>query len=290
MKYRLLAALAGVALATFAQRAEGQIEVPKVLVKLIDQVEVPAREAGVLVSVDVTESSRVTVGALLARVDDTEAQLAEQRAKVELEMARKLALSDTAIRSAEKALKVAQDEYQRAYDANSKFPDLTTKTEIDRLRLAMDQAALAVDKAKQEQAQAALAQQLTQVELVAAERSVERRRIEAPLAGVVVQVFARRGEWVQPGDKILRIVRLDRLRVEGFAAARAVTSQLEGRGVRLLVDLPGKGATAFAGKLVFVGREIDPFNGQVRVIAEIENPTLALQPGLSGTLTIEPPR
>lgn len=290
MKCCLLVALVGVVLAALDRPAAGQIEVPKVLVKLIDQVEVPAREAGVLVSVDVTESSRVAVGALLARVDDTEAQLAQQRAKVELEMARQLALSDTAIRSAEKALKVAQDEYQRAYASNAKFPDLTTKTEIDRLRLAMDQAALAVDQAKQEQSQAALAEQLKQVALTAAERAVERRRIEAPLAGVVVQVIARRGEWVQPGDKILRIVRLDRLRAEGFAAAREVTSQLEGRGVRLLVDLPGKGPTTFAGKLVFVGREIDPFNGQVRVIAEIENPNLTLHPGLAGALTIEPKR
>ena len=118
--------------------------------------------------------------------------------------------------------------------------------------------------------------------------AVARRQVTAPFPGVVVQVHKHVGDWVQPGDKLLRVIRLDRLRVEAFLEAASVTPNMEGQPVALSVE--GKAASAvYRGKLTFVSPEIDPFNKSVRILAEIDNPNLTLQPGSRGILTIGGP-
>jgi multidrug efflux pump subunit AcrA (membrane-fusion protein) len=267
-----------------------EIEVPNVLVKLIDELDVPAPEAGTVIAAAAQEGQTVAAGDLLVQIDDAEARYVLARAKLELAIARDKAASDVAVRGAERASQTAATELERAEDARSRLRATLTETELDRLRLAADQGALAVEKARQEQQAAQLQQELKQVELEFAQQQVERRRVTALFAGKVVDVHVRRGAWVEPGDKLLRVVRLDRLRVEGMLDARAGGLKQQGQSVSLQVDLPGGKATSFPGKLTFVSPVIDPFTKQVRVLAEIENPDLVLQPGLRGTLKIAPAR
>jgi macrolide-specific efflux system membrane fusion protein len=118
------------------------------------------------------------------------------------------------------------------------------------------------------------------------EHTIRQRRIIAPIGGIVTQVNRQRGEWVQPGQPIVRILRLDQVRAEGLASAHEVDGQLLGRPVKLTVEL-GQKPVEFSGKVVFVSPEVDPVNGQVRVWAEIDNRELKLRPGQHGSLTIE---
>jgi macrolide-specific efflux system membrane fusion protein len=191
-----------------------------------------------------------------------------------------------AVRSAERALETAQSELRRAEDARGRLREVITEAELERLRLASDQARLTVEKARHELQLAALTQELKQVELQFAAQQVERRQVKAPFAGVVVHIHKPRGSWAEPGDKLLRLVRLDRLRVEGLLDARHLRPNLQGQSVTLAVELPGAKPTQFRGQLVFVSPEIDPFNKQVRVLADIDNPRLILQPGLRGVLML----
>jgi macrolide-specific efflux system membrane fusion protein len=268
--------------------AAEEIKVPGALVKLIDQLDVPAREAGQIIQLDVQEGARVKVDEVLARLDDTEARFTEQRAKVELQIAAEQATSDIDARSAQRSLLTAEMELKRAEEARQRLRDLVTETEIGKLRLSADQARLAVEKAQHELAVARLQQSLKKVEADFAAQRFARRSLSSPFPGVVVQVFKHAGEWVEPGDKVLRVIRLDRLRVEGFLLAAQAAGSLEGRPVTLTIDLPGKPAASFSGKLTFVSPEIDPFNHSVRVLAEIDNPQSLLKPGLRGTLTVRP--
>lgn len=271
---------------TLPRSAFAQVNVPSVLVKLMDHVEVPAREAGVLTTVAVTEGSSVNDHDVLAGIDDKEAQFAKQRAELELQIARKNAESELQVRSAEKTLAVAKDELARAQSSVDKIKKSISQTELDRLLLAVDQGGLLLDKAKQDLAVATLTKQLKEVELQVASRHLERRQIMAPFRGVVVQVHRQRGEWVEPGEKLLRLVRLDRLRAEGYVSSRESAAIAAGQRVTLRVVLPNQTVATFAGKLTFVSPEIDPVNSQVRILAEIDNPSLELRPGLKGSLVI----
>ncbi|MDX1947205.1 MAG: efflux RND transporter periplasmic adaptor subunit [Pirellulaceae bacterium] len=273
--------------AIFAGLTHGEeLQVTSALVRLIDQLDIPAQEPGAVAALEVQEGSRVAAGEILARLDDTDARYAVERARIELEIARQNAALDIAVRSAERNLVTAQAELQRALDAREKLRDIVTDSELDRFRLAADQAKLAVEKAKQDQAAARLTEQSKQIEADFAAKKLARRQLVAPFAGTVVQVHKHRGDWVEPGEKLLRLVRLDRLRVEAQLDAKYAAAPLAGRPVSLVVEAPGGGTLQFVGKLVFVSPEIDPFNRQIRVLAEIENPDGKLQPGLRGTLKI----
>lgn len=266
----------------------GRLRVDSVVVTPIDQVDLAAREAGALEQIGVREGQTVESGALLARLDDTDAVLGLDKARLEREIADKEANDDVKLRFAKKALEVATAEEQRAVESAEKFSKSVSQTELDELRLTKQKAGLEVEAAAAEQDIARLTAKLKENAVETAMNNVAHRRILAPLAGMVVQIKRQRGEWVQPGDVVVRVVRLDRLRAEGFIDAHVVSGDLVGRPVTLTVDLPGAPQSQFHGKIVFVNPESNPVNGQSRIWAEIENPQQTLHPGLTGGLTIEP--
>jgi macrolide-specific efflux system membrane fusion protein len=169
-----------------------------------------------------------------------------------------------------------------------RYPKSISETEVDRLRLAAQKAALAVEQAEFELQAAQDACRLRQAELELATHHVERRKIIAPLSGMVVEVNRRRGEWVEPSETVFRVLRLDRLRAEGFLHADQLREALIGRPVVLRTSFPGNQQAEFPGTLVFVSPEMSPVNGQTRMWAEIENPKLLLRPGMRGSLLIQP--
>jgi macrolide-specific efflux system membrane fusion protein len=263
------------------------LHVDSVVVTLIDQVDLAAREAGALEQIAVHEGQTVENGALLARLDDSDAVLSLNKAKLEREIAAKQAGDDVKLRFAKKALEVATAEEQRAIESAQKFSKSVSQTELDELRLTKQKAALEVEAAVEDQDIARLTAKLKENAVETAMNNVAHRHIVSPLGGMVVQIKRQRGEWVQLGEAVVRVVRLDRLRAEAFINAHEIGGDLVGRPVTLSVDLPGAARSQFHGKIVFVNPESNPVNGQSRVWAEIENPQQILRPGLSGSMTIE---
>jgi len=291
MNGRLRAILGMLALQSLwvSATAEGA-EPPKiesVLITLIEEAEVPAREAGVLADIAVREGQLVEEGELLAQMADAKSQLAQRRAELELRIARETADNDVSLRFSRKSLEVARAEQRRADESVQRYKKSISQSELDRLRLVVEKTVLEVEQAERDLRVSGFERELKQTERDAAALDVQRRRIEAPIAGVVVEINHRKGEWVQPGEKVVRILRIDRLRAEGFMLAADVPPQLEGRAVKLSVNLDGQHRSVFPGRIVFVSPEVDPVNKQVRVWAEIENRGLALRPGLPAEMTLE---
>ncbi len=260
------------------------------LVTVIEAVEIPAKADGVLAAVEAREGRMVEAGAVLARIEDAETRLAHQRASIEFEIATKQAKNDLKPRAARKAADFAKVELKRAQEAHSKIKATVSETEIDRLRLAAEKAELEIDQAVHDQETALLTSQLKETEMQLTQQAIDRRVISSPISGVVVQVNAQRGEWVPAGKSVVRVLRVDRLRVVGAIPARYLTEDIVGRRVTLAVDLPreatGEATGEFEGTVVFVSPEANPVSKTVEVWAEVENKKLMLRPGLSGNLTI----
>ncbi len=282
------ATFAVAALATAAGLAGEPVEVPNMVIRLVEQVNAPARETGALAALNVTEGQLVAAGDLLARVEDNEAGLALERAKLELDVARRNAENDVGIRFARKSLEVARAELQRCVDSVRKLPKSISDSEMDRLRLLVEKGSLEVEQAQRDAASAMSNQKIKENDCKAAQEKLDRHRISAPIAGVVVRVYRNHGEWVKPGEPVVRILRLDRLRAEGFLKSRDLTPGLQGRTVKLVVDLPGDAGREFLGKISFVDPEVDPVNSQVRVWVEVQNQDLRLRPGMQAKMIIPP--
>jgi macrolide-specific efflux system membrane fusion protein len=283
----LLAMLIWLAVIDGPSAAEPELVQVAVLVNLLEQAEVPALEAGKLVEIPAREGLQVREGDVLARIDGTEAELLLQRARMELEAAAKNATNELAVLTAEKTREVAQEIFQRTDEGAQRYKGSISQTDLDRLRLDAEKAELALRQARHDLELAKLTCQLKQNELDFAAHRVERRQITAPLSGMVVEVRRRRGEWVEAGQTVVRAIRLDRLQAEGFLDAKQARGLLGGS---VMLHTDQETAEQYQGRIVFVSPEVDPINRQVRVLAEIENPDLTLQPGVHGTMRIEPLR
>jgi RND family efflux transporter MFP subunit len=282
LRFLVIGALAALPASAWAA---DEPHVSSVLIKLIEQVDVPAREAGVLDKVLVREGDLVEEGARLAQIEDVDALLDMRRAQLELVGARKAAESDVQVRYARKSLEVAESELRRAVDSAKRLAQSVSQSEMEQLKLEVQRGALEVEQAQLELDLAKVTAQAKENDVQIAEHNISQRRINSPLAGFVAEIHRHRGEWVQPGQAILRILRLDRLRAEGLVNAALVNDGLMGRSVQLTVQI-GDEPTKFTGKIAFVSPEVDPVNGQVRVWAEVENTGLKLRPGLHGSMTI----
>ena len=264
------------------------LRIDSVLVSLIEQVEVPAREVGQLNKMLVKEGTTVKKGEILAQIEDSESLLLLQQARLEYQMSQLKAENDINIRFARKSHEVAVAELRRAEDSIKKYPKSISKTELDRLKLTAEKAELEIEQATEEARTSKLESRFKQNSESIASLAVQKRKVIAPISGMVVQIMTKDGEWVQPGETVLRLLKLDRLRAEGLVnASRLQGRNLKNRPVTLIVNPGTKQEIEFQGKISFISPEINPLNNQTRVWAEIENPDLKLKPGMRASLIIK---
>jgi macrolide-specific efflux system membrane fusion protein len=267
-------------------KASKPVEVQSTVLRLLEEAEVPGQEAGVITNVVVREGQRVKQGELLARIDDQVARLTADAAKAKYDIAKAKATNDVRLRFAQKSTEVAEAELRRSTESIERFAKSVSQSQLDVEQLTVQKNRLEAEQATHEQQIATLEMKQQESELNAARTQIARRRIVAPFNGVIVQIYARKGEWAEPGQKVLRIVNVDRLKAEGFIRAEDAKAQMVDRPIRLKIE-PGGEHNTFAGKIVFVSPEVDPITGQVRVWAEIDNRDGRLRPGQPAKMVVE---
>ena len=295
--------------------AEGQL-----LATLDDELhEIAVRQAELNVQIaQLKADNKLPVETARAMVREAE----QEKAKLEIaaRISQKQAESDVSIRLAEKNKDVAKYELDRAQKAKESFSGSISNSELNRLTVLFDQRTLEIEKAEEDRAinvlkpEADLAavqqqaeaiartqslaaekeqeQQVAQAnlevaksELAEAKLQLERRRLKAPFASTVVAVSRQPGEWLEPGSVVLRLIQLDRLRVEGFVAADQAVLMAPGQRVRIV--FPGNVVEPVSGEITFVSPEVEPVNQQVRIWAEFDNPEKRIRPGLVTTMEVE---
>lgn len=254
-----------------------------VVLQLLDEAQLAAGQAGLVVEMKVSEGVRVKRGDVIARIDDSAARIAEQGALAELAVARREMEDDVKVRFARKALEVAERELGRSLDLVKQSPGSLSQSQIDIERLKVEELTLEIERAEHELALAELRVEVADARVKGARLEIVRRQIVAPIDGVVVEVGACEGEWVEPGQRLVRLVSTRRLKAEGFVTAAEAARGIEGSEVEVTLEEMG---AKVAGKIVFVSPEIDPVNKQVRVWAEVDNADGLLRPGQSVEMQI----
>ena len=257
---------------------------------LIYDVEVPAEEAGRLVRMDVRENDIMKKGDLLAQIDDRQAQLQKTAAELERNAAQTRADDDIEVRFSIKSLELADAELNQDLDINRQSPGVIPLSEIRRKRLARHRAELQIDRSKLDLRVAQMTADVQQAAVLAAEESIMRRQITAPFNGVVIDVLKQEGEWVDIGEPVVRVVRLDRLRVDGFLDGKEFNpSELSDRQVTVTVQRARGRIEEFTGQVTFVSPLVQAGN-HYRIRAEVENRQhqghWMLHPGMNATLTV----
>jgi multidrug resistance efflux pump len=237
----------------------------------IQDVQVPAEEAGALVSLEVKEGMRVKQGMALGHIDYSRAEAELKVKKFDFDVAELRAKSKVSVDYAKKAADVAQQVYKRFEEANKNL-QAVSKTDMLRYKLEWEKALLGTEKELEELKAAMLTSRSKGAELETATISLSKRTLKAPIDGVVVKVYRSVGEWVAPGDTVFRIVNVDRLKIETRLDANLYGhSDVEGKTVTVDVSLPRDQSIKVAGKVA----SVSPVLGvglQLPVTVEVESP------------------
>jgi len=276
---------------------------PGCLISAIDQVEAPAMQAGVLTEVAVRRGQEVQEQQVIGQIDDRDARQKLATAKLEHESAQRKAENQLRVKAAELSAAVATKEHERMVATNRSQAGAVPEAELQRLKLAEEHAVLQIELARRELHLATLDQGKWKSQMSIAQNDVDDRRMLAPRGGVVAEVLKRKGEWVQQAEPVFRIVRMDRLRVEGFVnLGNFNPEELKGARVEVSVELARGQTAAYSNNLGetrqakllqvdFVSHEVEA-NGSYRISAEVDNRRTArgdlwvLQPGMNAKLSI----
>lgn len=264
--------------------------IPNCQVQLIDAVDVPAQEAGPLKSIQVKEGDQVEQGALVAQIDDREALLQKITAELERDAAKAKAEDDIEVRYATKEFELREVELRQDEDINRRSPGTVPTSEIRRKQLERTRAELAIDRSKLNLKVAQMTAQVQDAAVQASEVSISRRQILAPFNGQVLQVYRQTNEWVNAGEPVLHVVRMDRLRVDAFVDGSKYTlPEIAGRQVIIEIELARGRREQFAGRVVFINPVVQAGN-KYRVRAEVDNRQeegqWLLNPGMTATMAI----
>jgi multidrug resistance efflux pump len=259
------------------------------LVSLIDDLEMTAQEDGLLLSLEGREGMDVRKDLQLAQIDDREAKAKQMAAEAALARAKEEAANDVNLRFAQASEKVAEAEYNQAIDANQRVSGAIAPSEVRRRKLAWEKATLAIEQARVEQTLIGREKEIKAAELEQARLAVERRKVVCPWGGQIVAVKKRTGAWLTRGEPLLRLVRMDRLRVAGHVnAAHYGPQEVSGRPVSIRVTLERGRTERFTGKITFVHPEQS--GNEYLVWAEVDNRMQAdqwvLRPGLHVDMAI----
>ena len=265
-----------------------EIPVENAILKIAREVAISAESTGRLAEILVREGDRIGKDQLLARIDDRDVQSERQQGKIALKTAEIEHANTSAIRDAELAAKVAENELDRALRVNLRVPDTYRAAEIERYELAVKRSQLQIEQARHERQVKKLEEMAARVRLEGIEEAIRRHRVHAPWDGLVVAVDAAPGKWLEAGTEILTIIDPQRLRIEGFVSSEHAVGELVDAKAIVRVRRPNNGAEQLIGRVIFVSPDVNPVNSQARIFIEVEDPEQKLRPGWKVEASVRP--
>lgn len=256
-------------------------------------VRLSSKEPGVIESI-LQLGDRVNVGQTIAQLDQDLPRAQMNAAEKEYEIAKIESANDVDLRFARVSSKVNQAVLERSKAANLQYKKALSKTEIERLRLELQRSCLSLEQAERTSRTNLLNEQLKGEQVAIAEIQLSNRTISAPISGLVTEVSIEKGEWVNSGQPIARIVNTDKLRFTGFVDSREILPSAIAESASLIVDFKGdidsdeaKDSTDDVDVTVtFVNPEIDPASGLYEVRAEVDNSEQKMYAGLKSILKL----
>jgi len=217
--------------------------------KANEEVIVSSEIDGILKRITVTEGSKVSRGALIAEVNETDYRLEVKRAEASL-------------RQTEASLANAKVEYERK---DSLYKEqLVTRQQFDDIT-----ARLALADGDVERAKAALA---------LAREKLSKTKIYAPMAGSVKEKRTTAGDYVRNGTPLVYLIQTDPIKLSFSVIERDAGKIKVGQDVQFRVDsFPGQ---EFRGVMKNIYPHLEEKTRSLQAEAIVANPLQLLKPGL----------
>ena len=269
------------------------------LVTAIDHVDVPARQPGVLSDVPLRRGTAIEKNRPLAKLDDRRARMNYEIARRDSEIARQQAENKLPTKLKQTIAGYATKEYEMNAQLARNSRGAVSQLQLQTSKSAMEQATIDAQNSLAEEKQLAVTLQAQLEKEKLAKLELDHCEILAPLNGVVANIHRRPGEWVNAGDTIVTMVRMDRLRIETLMHPSDITpQQIVSCRARVSIQLSEENQyTVPECRIYMAGAEIEP-DGRYLVAVEIENEfatdsfnqkSWLVRPGMTAHVDILPP-
>jgi multidrug efflux pump subunit AcrA (membrane-fusion protein) len=252
--------------------------------------DLPSTEGGVLMEIKAREGQEVKAGDLLAQIDDRQAKSSKTAAYHRELGAEKEASNEISVRYAQAKNLVAQAAYEMYLEANNHHAGTIPLIELKKAKLEVVSSALETEHAQYQLQVAAINVDVRKAEMDLTELDVVRRKIKAPISGVVVKRHREEGEWVRSGDPIVQLLQMDRLQIETFVdGTQLLPADVDKRPVTVTVALPNRPAETFEGTISYVSPTVEAgarFLVKVEVVNRKKDGHCLLRPGKNAEMNI----
>jgi RND family efflux transporter MFP subunit len=226
--------------------------------------------AGVIRSMLVDRGDRVRRGQVIAVLQDD-----IERASVDVAQSR--AQADAEVRAALAGVELAQQKRDRSHDLHGRgFISAQ----------ALEQSLAETRVAEEKLLQAREQKRSLEKESALAKVRLGERTIRSPIDGVVVERYFTSGERVEE-KPMVRVARVDPLRVEVILPSAMYGSVRAGNNGRVATDLPGMAPVV--GTVSLVDKVLDPASGTFRVRMLLPNPDGRIPAGLRCKVDFDAP-
>lgn len=116
------------------------------------------------------------------------------------------------------------------------------------------------------------------------EDRMKKKKIFSPFAGVVIEKFVERGEWIQQGKNIAKLVQVDPLRIEVLVPEEVIPQVKKGDPARITFDALNHGNTE--GKVSFILPVADSKTRTYPVRIELKNPDRKYKVGMVARVSL----
>jgi multidrug efflux pump subunit AcrA (membrane-fusion protein) len=261
-----------------------------------DQAAVAAEVGGRIVATPVERGTAVAQGTELIRISATEAEAQAKEAEANAaQIEARLGLTAGTpfdvnnvpeVQTAKASFDLAQNEFNRIKSLLDQR--VVSQSEFDQRRTQTEAARQQYESAKNAAAQQYQALQAARARVSLAHKALSDTVVRAPFAGLVAERMVSVGDYVNRGQKVATVVRIDPLRVQLTVPEQFVSAVAVGAPVSFEVDAyPGR---QFSGKIRYVSPALEANQRALTVEAVVPNSTRELKPGLFATARIEQPK
>jgi len=258
-----------------AQTSTGaEVDVQECVVRFAQEVQVPALETGQVAEVTVAPNDMIEAGVQIARLDDRSLLIRRHASMLRRDLAKDV-LDDLDLNYAKLALAEAKEELETSRSIQNDVRGAVPLSQIRKLNLAVERGELEVEQAKKRGRRAEVELDLREADLSVMDDQLRHLHVESPISGVVLEVNRSEGEWIEKGDPIATVARIDRLHVHALIDSEQI-SPAACRGLRVSVHWtdPSDGVErSLSGRVLSVDPQMLP-NGRLRLHAEIVNGTV----------------
>lgn len=251
-----------------------------------EEVTLAAKVAGRLQSISVDLASPVKIGDALAQIETTDYELRVQQAEAQVAQARaQLGLSPfgTEISVDPEATAVVREARAAASEANTNLgraralasEGITSQMQLDAAETAAVRAEAGLQTALEEVRlrEATMRQRLSELRI--ARQQLADTVLRSPLDGIVAMRVGSVGEYFSAGTPILRVVRINPLRLKVSVPEREAAALRPGLTVEVKLENDPK---LYTGRLARLAPSLDQQSRTLAIEADIENPG-NLRPG-----------